>query len=161
MTKLKKIIEKAYSTGKLPNKLTISDFREIEFVYHNLLCGKPTEIINERIKTILDSCGIKTQEKGIGWIVPSSNTSNGVFKYGSYHFVPFRRFTTSEKGQNLKAFSRHLMTDPELGLSTYEKTYSFKDFYEKSHNSKCDIFKCLENQKLYIPAQNELFLYVE
>ena len=41
----------------------------------------------------------------------------------------------------------------------YKTIYSHKNFYEASGNSKCDVFKCLENRKLYLPAENELFEY--
>ena len=37
--------------------------------------------------------------------------------------------------------------------------YSYEKFYEASGDSEADFFKCVENNQLYIPGENELFLY--
>ena len=37
--------------------------------------------------------------------------------------------------------------------------YSYENFYEASGDSEADIFMCIENNKIYIPGENELFLY--
>ncbi|GHU35770.1 hypothetical protein FACS1894105_05020 [Clostridia bacterium] len=39
--------------------------------------------------------------------------------------------------------------------------YSHEKFYAASGDSQADIFKCVENGKLYIPCENELFRYNE
>jgi hypothetical protein len=55
-------------------------------------------------------------------------------------------------------------SDRSIGISTYEwgKTeYSHSKFYVAFGNSEADVFKCLENGELYIPAENELFRYNE
>lgn len=67
--KLKKIIDTTKDTGKLPKGLSLTDFRTLEDVYNNLLKETEVEFISNSVKTLLDSCGIKTREKGIGWIV--------------------------------------------------------------------------------------------
>ena len=38
---------------------------------------------------------------------------------------------------------------------------SHEKFYAASGDSQCDIFRCIENGKLYVPCANELFRYNE
>ena len=35
--------------------------------------------------------------------------------------------------------------------------YSWKEFYEASGDSQLDLFRCIENGKLYVPCEHELF----
>lgn len=87
------------------------------------------------------------------------------FQYGEYHFLPVG---TIPKGEPIYKTSQYLHSDKDIGMwsETYEgvhgkanKIYSHSDFYKASGNSKCDVFKCLENRKLYMPGENELFKY--
>lgn len=89
----------------------------------------------------------------------------GTFAYGGYHFVGYRKFNKWEQKSSLLALSKYLTSDRELGISAYEQwskvDYSHKAFYEASPDKRIDIFRCLENGKLYIPGENELFIYTE
>jgi hypothetical protein len=99
----------------------------------------------------------------------------GVFKFGDYHFAPHRKFEKGEVERPLEGDSRpwkmdaqfamrNMSSDRSLELSNYDwsKTeYSHAKFFEASGNSECDIFRCLENGKLYVPSENELFRYNE
>ena len=87
---------------------------------------------------------------------------NEVFEYGEYHFTPHRKFRgNSEK--DFFAVSQKLRTDRELGLFSdrsrkgYQADYSYDDFYAASTDKECDIFRCLETGRLYVPGANELF----
>jgi len=100
-----------------------------------------------------------------------------VFEFGGYHFKPYKSFKKGETSRQLKGDSRprktdaqyamrNMSTDLDLGLSTYEwkkagTYYSNEKFYAASGNSEADIFLCLENGKLYVPDENELFHYKE
>ncbi len=84
-----------------------------------------------------------------------------VFEYAGYHFVPVGNVTG-------KDFEKHIASDMIMGIwsnkyiDTYGNgkiNYSHADFYKACNNSKCDVFMCLENNKKYIPAENELFEY--
>lgn len=87
------------------------------------------------------------------------------FEYGGYHFIPERTLTTEEKDFN--EVSRKIHQDDELGF--YKNGYVFEgkfpysheDFYEASTDKGGDLFRCVENGRLYIPCENELFLYGE
>ncbi len=88
------------------------------------------------------------------------------FKYGKYLFIPVG---TIDKSISLREVTRYLSSDRSLGLwsssysSVYGKPktkYSYADFYKASNNFPCDVFKCLDNCKLYLPGENELFLYI-
>lgn len=68
MKKLKNYIDNAYGFGKLPKDLTLAEYRVLEDVYIDLLLGKESEFISEKVKQILNRCGINTREKGIGWV---------------------------------------------------------------------------------------------
>ena len=86
----------------------------------------------------------------------------GVFEYGGYHFKPYRNFEKRDGDWNKQM--RNASSDRDLGLSTYDwqaTEYSYEGFYAASGDSAADIFKCLENGKLYVPAKNELFQYSE
>lgn len=90
------------------------------------------------------------------------------FEYGGYHFVPLRKLNQSEKG-DISTFMKHIATDVDLGFFSRDDVrgrkqkfpYSYEKFYEASDNSECDIFECIENNKLYIPGENELFLFMK
>ncbi|MEO3161181.1 hypothetical protein ABHC52_14565, partial [Ruminococcus bicirculans (ex Wegman et al. 2014)] len=63
----------------------------------------------------------------------------------------------------LTALTKHLRSDAELGLCKYEwkkHNYSHKSFYAASNNSTSDLFRCVENNKVYIPGENELFEFI-
>ena len=88
---------------------------------------------------------------------------NDQFKYLGYNFIPVEKLTDDQI--ELGNINEHIQSDIELGFSTYDwwenkKDYSYEGFYDASGNADYDIFKCLENGKLYIPGENELFEYV-
>ena len=99
----------------------------------------------------------------------------GVFEYGGYHFKPYRQFQKGEVKRRLEgdtrtwktdaAFAmRNMSSDHGIGLSKYDwkkADYSHEGFYAASGNCGADIFKCIENGKLYVPHENELFQYKE
>jgi len=101
----------------------------------------------------------------------------GVFEYGGYHFKPHRQFRKGEVTRQTKGDTRigktdaayamrNMSSDRGLGLSQYDwkrdgTDYSHKGFYAASGNSDVDIFMCLENGKLYVPHEKELFHYKE
>lgn len=88
-----------------------------------------------------------------------------VFEYGGYHFIPERSFTVEEN--SFLAISRRQRLDKELGLCkpgyVYKSKYpySHESFYAASTDNECDLFRCVENGKLYLPCMNDLQEYVE
>jgi hypothetical protein len=84
------------------------------------------------------------------------------FEYGGYHFTPERKLRGREK--DFDTAMRRASTDFGLGLSTYEwrkAEYSYEGFYAASTDKNCDLFRCVETGRLYMPALNELFTYRE
>lgn len=89
------------------------------------------------------------------------------FEYGGKHFVPVRQFT-KEDGDFYK-ITRKLRSDLELGFfqadyygeGSKKVDYSHKDFYAASTDKTSDIFRCMENGKLYVPCEYELQEYME
>ena len=83
------------------------------------------------------------------------------FEYGGYHFTPLRQFCKNEG--DFFALSKRLEIDPELGISTYKERqkipYDYEGFYAASTDRTCDIFRCEENGRIYVPGRNELFIY--
>ena len=78
------------------------------------------------------------------------------FVYMSYTFVPVG---TLEKGKELDQYNSYLRRN-DLGIRNYNGgAYSWSGFYEESGKSTADVFRCLENGKLYVPGTNELFEY--
>jgi len=85
-----------------------------------------------------------------------------VFKYGDYHFKPYRKFDARDGDWNKKM--SNASSDRSLGIAKYDwgKTeYSHASFYAASGESEADIFRCAENGRLYVPCENELFRYDE
>lgn len=68
MKKLKALIERAYEIGKLPHRIPLASFQILENVYNALSQKQTKEFINSDVKMVLDKCGIKTRERGIGWV---------------------------------------------------------------------------------------------
>ena len=86
------------------------------------------------------------------------------FEYGGYHFVPVRQFEGKEK--DFFFVTKRLEWDTELGIVIdrydYSKfPYSYEAFYEASTDKTCDIFRCVENGKLYVPCNEALPIYHE
>lgn len=87
------------------------------------------------------------------------------FQYGDKHFLPVGLIKENAGFQKTAEKTR---TDKNLGYwcSKYESIYgkpkfeyNYNDFYTACGNKKCDVFKCIENGKYYLPAENELFEY--
>jgi hypothetical protein len=105
--------------------------------------------------------------------MPDQETSpavNGTFEYGGYHFTPYRQFGKREVDKHLDGDSRPWKNDEQYAMRnmssdslgiTAKSGYSHGDFYAASGGSKCDIFRCEENGRLYVPGANELFRYTE
>jgi len=90
-----------------------------------------------------------------------------VFRYGGYPFVPHRKFHRGKSEKDFFAVNQKLRTDWWLGMFSnqnrvgYKVTYNYDDFYAAATDKECDIFRCIENDCLYVPGANELFGFVE
>ena len=84
-----------------------------------------------------------------------------VFAYAGSHFVPYRMLLRNESGFDYIA--RHIRSDRVLDLTRYgaeqARHYDYRSFYAASGKALCDLFLCLENDRLYLPGENELFLW--
>jgi hypothetical protein len=93
---------------------------------------------------------------------PEITQDKKIFEYGGYHWRPHRTFEKRDGDFNKQM--DHASSDRSLGIATYDwgKTeYSHASFYAASGESEADIFRCVENGRLYIPCENELFQYNE
>ena len=87
------------------------------------------------------------------------------FEYGGYHFIPERQLKGAEAG--FYAISKKLCEDRELGFCeegyVYPSKfpYSHETFMKASTDKNCDLYRCVENGKLYIPCHHDLQLYQE
>lgn len=85
------------------------------------------------------------------------------FIYGGKHFVPEGRFDGTSI--SLNEVLSNLSVDKELGFCVPDYKYPSKfpysqnGFYEAASDKKCDVFRCAENGKLYVPCQNDLQQY--
>lgn len=87
------------------------------------------------------------------------------FEYFGYHFVPDRKLRECEKDSKA-TFLKHIRSDTTLGMCAYtadwkRHDYSWTGFYEASANSPLDLFRCVENGKLYVPSNCELYEFIE
>lgn len=77
-----------------------------------------------------------------------------VFEFCGWHFEPLRDITDKEGEKMCKALD--LTRDREINLTTYAKTYTHEGFY-KASTKEVDLFRCIENGKIYVPCNHELF----
>lgn len=88
-----------------------------------------------------------------------------IFEYGGYHFIPERQFTKAEN--SILKIAQRQRLDLELGFCKpdyeYESKYpySHESFYAASPDKECDLFRCIENGRLYLPCESDLQEYVE
>ena len=87
------------------------------------------------------------------------------FEYGGYHFLPVGVINRTKTHEEI---SKKIASDRTMGIwsAAYNKMYgkgkveyTHKGFYSACGDIFCDVFKCLENGKYYMPGVNELFLY--
>ncbi|WP_457791419.1 hypothetical protein [Anaeromassilibacillus sp. SJQ-5] len=89
---------------------------------------------------------------------------NQIFEYGGFHFIPERQLTAEE---DFWEISHRQRIDQGLGFCIpgyiYESRYpySHEAFYEAASDKDCDLFRCIENGKLYLPCENDLQEYIE
>jgi len=87
------------------------------------------------------------------------------FEYGGYHFIPERQLKGAEAG--FYAISKKLCEDRELGFCEEGYVYPSKfpyshgAFMRASTDKECDLYRCVENGKLYIPCHHDLQIYQE
>ena len=88
-----------------------------------------------------------------------------LFEYGGYHFIPERKLIGAEA--ELYAISKKICQDRELGFCeegyAYPSKcpYSHAAFMYASTDKECDLYRCVENGKLYIPCHHDLQIYRE
>jgi hypothetical protein len=70
MKKLRTYLEK-WTEGQKVRGISVTpyDIQECIRIYNAIIRNEKPEFINGKVKEILDKCGIKTVEAGIGWIV--------------------------------------------------------------------------------------------
>ena len=70
MKKLKSYLEKWMDGQKIRGiNVSLYDITECVRIYNAMVRKEKPEFINGKVKEILDKCGIKTVEEGIGWRV--------------------------------------------------------------------------------------------
>lgn len=81
------------------------------------------------------------------------------FQYKNYHFEPYGKLPDE---MNFSQLSKRLRSDKSLNLRNYKEGngWNYGDFYRESPDKKADLFRCIENGQIYIPAENELFLFI-
>lgn len=85
-----------------------------------------------------------------------------IFEYGGPHFIPERKLTAKENDYHVGSVLTGISAFVGLVMLTKAKhPYSHEAFYEASPEKECDLFRCVENGKLYIPCENDLQEYIE
>ena len=67
MDKLEKLINNAWYHGKLPDGCSAADLRVLDWIYDGLKCGVDSTFIQESVKLVLESCGIRVKAHGTGY----------------------------------------------------------------------------------------------
>ncbi len=79
--------------------------------------------------------------------------NSAVFEYNGYHFQPYAKYTAP-----IKVFDEFINYDTVDFKGT---EFNRKDFYNQSPVKNCDVFYCIETDKLYIPQHKRLCEYDE
>jgi hypothetical protein len=120
------------------------------------------DLAADAVDRIEDAADRLRRSKAESVLIGKSVIEGDVFEYGGHHWRPHRKFEKRDGDFNKQM--DHASSDRSLGIATYDwgKTeYSHASFYAASGESEADIFRCVENGKLYIPCENELFQYKE
>ena len=124
------------------------------------MCGIPSHALNRYVKELRHHFSVTVSSGDWEKQERTTITHPAYFLFGGYHFEAIGNLPA---GYNLDHLMKHeIASDPELGFSAYEGAkvaYSHKDFYDASGDSKADVFRCVDNGKLYLPGENTLFLY--
>lgn len=76
-----------------------------------------------------------------------------VFEYNGHHFQPYAKYTAP-----IRVFDEFINYDT---VDFKESEFNREDFYNKSPVKNCDVFYCVETDKLYIPKYKRLCEYDE
>lgn len=90
----------------------------------------------------------KTRAKLLSHALGNVNT----FSFGEYSFCPYRRLREAES--TVEYILSHSSNSGNISAP-----YTHNDFYRKASDDMCDLFVCVETGRLYIPAENELFVW--
>jgi len=112
----------------------------------------------------VDVLGILKKEHYPEWvqkrveIINEFKKNPAVFEYGNKHFLGVG-ILPPKRERNFKVDLRHdtSMTFATDGGDKFQ--YNYHNFMNAAKGSLCDIYKCYEDGKLYIPGENELFNY--
>ena len=81
------------------------------------------------------------------------------FRYNEFTFEPYIRLPEEKRSFNY--ITNHMYRDDNFNnLLNKDREYNYEEFYERS-GSDADIFKCIENNKIYVPCSAGLFLWNE
>lgn len=79
--------------------------------------------------------------------------NSAVFEYNGYHFQPYAKYTAP-----IKVFDEFINYDTVDFKGT---EFNLEVFYNQSPVKHCDVFYCIETDKLYIPKHKRLCEYDE
>ena len=91
-------------------------------------------------------------------IIREFQKNPAVFEYGEKHFLGVGQLPPPKE----RDLSRTLCYDPDIAFETHNGDavqYNRTEFLTAAGESKCDVFRCYENGKLYVPSENEMFHY--
>ena len=71
-------------------------------------------------------------------------------------------YEASDMGKHTVTSTLSLIKDKDNKIKkcTEDILKGYEEFYKKSSDKEADLFLCLENGLIYIPGENELFLYI-
>lgn len=128
-----------------------------------VFCEYLTDCRRTRFERV-DVLGILKKEHYPEWvkkrakIIAEFKRNPDVFEYGNKHFLGIGQLPP-QKERNFNVDLRH---DASMVFETRNGDkfqYNYHNFMNAAKGFPCDVFKCYENGKLYIPGQNELFNY--
>ena len=124
------------------------------------MCGFPYHVLDKYVDKLRRTHAVAIASRDLTGKEIATISKPVYIQFGGYHFEPVGNLTDGHDMDKL--MKEEIASDRELGLSAYDwakAAYSHKDFYAATGDSKADVFRCAENGKLYLPGENELFLY--
>lgn len=88
--------------------------------------------------------------------------SDEIFEYGGYHFIPYADFRFNEDRCEQRLVHSIFSEDIPGLFSDVENRAAYNEgkFRAASSVMGCDLFLCVENDKLYLPCDKDLKEYI-
>lgn len=81
------------------------------------------------------------------------------FKYGGFTFEPKGKFRDFGIKEDFRSMSEHLYLLNAGSVADGDEPFNYDEFYQAAGDVDADVFRCVENDVLYVPCRKELMVF--